>query len=390
MRQINRSILMNLIKLHEPVSRAQLAELTGMFRSTVSEIVKELVSLGLVLETVGQPRGRGRVPVLLSLNNRSFWVIGVCVRPERTDVALAGLSGKKERSISFPTPARPNQLLSRLSGAINQLRDQPGCTNPLDIYRIGVGVPGRVDAAAGRMLGPAHLPAYANFNMVAALEERFGIQTEIQNDARLGALAEASIEAAEQKDSGEFVFVQIAPEGVGGGIVIDGELYNGHHETLAGEFGHMVVEANGPQCACGRRGCWELYVSDRATVRRYAPQSDPTDPQNREKFWEAVSKREPAAVKCLKETARYIGIGLGNIVCTLDPASMVIAGRVCKEWDIVFPIIDRAFAPAHLTIPVRKARLDTDDLYLQGTILLAVNAAFRQPEVGINVLAPAV
>lgn len=378
---------MNLIKLHQPVSRAQLAELTGMFRSTVSEIVKELVSSGLVLETIDQPHGRGRVPLLLSLNDRDVGVIGVCVRPGRTDVALAGLSGKLERSISFPTPTRPTQLLSLLSRAINRLCLQPGGKPKLNIHRIGMGVPGLVDAAAGRIVGSAHLPAYSNFEMVAEMEKRFGVQTEIHNNAKLSALAEVSVEAGEPRRVRDFVFIQIAPEGVGGGIVIDGELYNGHNTTLAGEFGHMVVEANGLECACGRRGCWELYISDWATVRRYAPQSAPTDPANRERFWEAVSKREPAAVKCLKETARYIGIGLGNIACTLGPASMVIAGRICNEWDLVFPIIERALAPSPIPISIRPARQDTDDLYLQGAILLAVNAAFRQPEVGIDVLA---
>jgi predicted NBD/HSP70 family sugar kinase/biotin operon repressor len=382
MRDINRSILLNLIRTHQPVSRADLAVLTGMYRSTISDIVKELLEAGLLVEELGKPEGRGRVPVLLSLNDRGFEVIAVSVRPEQTDVALAGLTGKLGKTISFPTPAHPKQMLAQLERAIRRLKRAGG--RPRTIHQIGVSMPGLVDSDSGRILLSSHLPGYAGYNLAAGVTERTGIETAVGNDAKLGALAELSSETSGQEAARDFVFLEIGMEGVGGGVVTNGELRRGSHATLAPEFGHMVVQANGPMCGCGRRGCWELYVSDRATVLRWSPSADPRDPQIHEQFWKAVSKGEPQAIRSLRETARFLGIGLGNIVCTLDPVAIVIAGRVCGAWDLVLPILQKALPPAGVEIPLRRARLNSDELCLQGAILLGLSRAFRQPSLGIG------
>ena len=120
-RDINRSILLNLIRLHQPVSRARLAVMTGMFRSSISDIVKELVDAGLLIEKRATPEGRGRVPVILSLNDRCFEVIGVSVRFDQTTVTVAGLTGKAGERLSFATPQAPAELVTQIAAAAAKL-----------------------------------------------------------------------------------------------------------------------------------------------------------------------------------------------------------------------------------------------------------------------------
>lgn len=384
MRDINRSILLNLIRIHQPVSRARLAAMTGMFRSTVSDIVKDLLSSGFLVEAPGRPAGRGRVPVLLSLNDKGFEVVGISVRPERTDVALAGLSGTLGETVSFRTPARPDQMLSLMAEAIDKVRTQKRRSRLHTIDQIGVSLPGFVDAAAGRIRRLPHVPGYEDFALAAELEKRVGVLTAIDNDANLGALAEVFSEVVEQELIRDFIFIEIGTEGVGGGVILNGELYRGHDATVVAEFGHMIIEAGGIECSCGRRGCWEMYVSDHATLGRFAPLVGSTGARDQARFWDAVSKREPWAVECLGITAQYIAFGLTNIAFVLNPSEIVVAGHICSVWDLVYPVIESAFATTGLSTQVRKARLDADNLYLQGAILQALNRAFRQPTLGIN------
>ena len=162
-RDINRSILLNLIRLHQPVSRARLAVMTGMFRSSISDIVKELVDAGLLIEKRATPEGRGRVPVMLSLNDRGFEVIGVSVRFDQTTVAVAGRTGKLGERLSFSTPQAPAELVTRIAAAAAKLSAGGGEKRSRSIQQIGVSLPGLVDANSGRVRWLPSLPAYSNF-----------------------------------------------------------------------------------------------------------------------------------------------------------------------------------------------------------------------------------
>ncbi len=381
-RDINRSILLNLIRLHQPVSRARLAVMTGMFRSSISDIVKELVDAGLLVEKRATPEGRGRVPVLLSLNDRGFEVIGVSVRFDQTTVAEAGLTGKTGATLSFPTPDTPDELVAQLAAAAAKLSAGSGKQPSKSIQHIGVSVPGLVDANSGRVRWLPRLPSYSNFDLASAMKRALGAPVAVDNDANLGALAEVTIALSEHDSLRDFVFLDLGAEGVGGGVVLNGELYRGHDATLAGEFGHMVIDANGLECSCGRRGCWEMYVSDRSTLRRYSEMTG-VPAKSYGEFLHAVAEGNPLAHSCLREVARFIAVGLTNIAYTLNPAAIVVSGRIRDAWQAVSPVVEEAFAATRLLLPVRKSRLTSEELFLQGAILLALSRAFSQPDIGL-------
>jgi predicted NBD/HSP70 family sugar kinase len=387
-RDINRSILLNLIRLHQPVSRARLAVMTGMFRSSISDIVKELVDAGLLIEKRATPEGRGRVPVMLSLNDRGFEVIGVSVRFDQTTVAVAGLTGKTGERLSFATPQAPAELATRIAAAAAKLSAESEEQRSRSIQQIGVSVPGLVDANSGRVRWLPRLPACSNFDLAAALKQELNAPVAVDNDANLAALAEVTIAQSEHDALRDFVFLDLGAEGVGGGMILNGELYRGHDATLAAEFGHMVIEANGLECSCGRRGCWEMYVSDRATLRRYAEMTG-VPAQSYSQFLQAASEGHPVAQACLESTARYIAIGLTNIAFAINPAAIVVSGRIRDAWQAVSPVVEAAFAATRLSLPVRRSRQTSEELFLQGAILLALDRAFSQPDVGLHATAAA-
>jgi predicted NBD/HSP70 family sugar kinase len=385
-RNINRSILLNLIRLHQPVSRARLAVMTGMFRSSVSDIVKELVEADLLIEKRATPEGRGRVPVLLSLNDRGFEVIGVSVRFDQTTVAVAGLTGKAGESLAFRTPETPDDLVAQVAAAAARLSGGSGDRPSRSIQQIGVSVPGLVDANSGRVRWLPRIPAYSGFDLASALKQELRTPVAVDNDANLAALAEVTIALSEHDALRDFVFLDLGAEGVGGGMVLNGELYRGHDATLAAEFGHMVIEANGVECSCGRKGCWEMYVSDRATLHRYAEMTG-LPAKSYSQFLQAATEGDPVAQSCLESTARYIAIGLTNIAFAINPAAIVVSGRIRDAWKAVSPVVEKAFAATRLSLPVRKSRLTSEELFLQGAILLALIRAFSQPDVGLHATA---
>jgi predicted NBD/HSP70 family sugar kinase/biotin operon repressor len=387
-RDINRSILLNLIRLHQPVSRARLAVMTGMFRSSVSDIVKELVDAGLLIEKRATPEGRGRVPVMLSLNDRGFEVIGVSVRFDQTTVAVAGLTGKTGERLSFATPQAPAELVAQIAAAAARLSAGGGEHRSRSIQQIGVSVPGLVDANSGRVRWLPRIPACTNFDLASALEQELNAPVAVDNDANLAALAEVTIALSEHDALRDFVFLDLGAEGVGGGMILNGELYRGHDATLAAEFGHMVIEANGLECSCGRKGCWEMYVSDRATLRRYAEMTG-VPAKSYSQFLQAAREGDPVAQSCLESTARYIAIGLTNIAFAINPAAIVVSGRIRDAWEAVSPVVDAAFAATRLALPVRRSRQTSEELFLQGAILLALDRAFSQPDVGLHATAAA-
>lgn len=379
MRHINRAIILNLIRVHQPVSRAGLSAHTGIFRSNVSGIVDELIASGLVREELATPSGRGRVPKMLYLREDGFQVLGISIRPTHTSVASAGLTGKPREPITFATPEDPAGMVELLTKAFAELRAREG--GPHGFRQIGVSIPGLVDSASGQVLWIPTLPAYAGFPLRKELEERLGVPVEADNDCNLGALADLWLRESEVASIGHAVFLEIGDVGVGAGLVVNRELYRGHDSRFVGEFGHMIVEPAGTECRCGRHGCWELYVCDRATWQRYRPGVPFTGDSTSEMF-AAARQGEETALTALRETARYLTLGVSNIVLALNPELIVVAGRLTEVWDLIAPMIRTHFVPSQIELPLKPAQLAPEPLFVQGAVSLALRQSFAQPRLG--------
>jgi len=374
--------MLELIRRHQPISRADLARLTGVFRSSVSDIVDELLEDGLLWEARDtSQRGRGRVPMILHLNEASCHVLGLNIRPIYSQLAYAGLSGEIRETLLFDTPTSAQQLVGVVSKAIWEMSERLG-RKPDSYQRLGIAIPGHVDAVTGRILWlPTH-EELSEFSITQELECKTGIPALADNDCNLGALSELWLSKKTINDrNSDFVFLNISDFGTGAGVVVNGEIYLGHDSRFAAEVGHMIVEPSGLECLCGRHGCWEMYVSNNATWKRVNPEQAFRE----DKFGEllaAATRGEQREWAALQETARYLSLGISNIGFIFNPAEIVVAGRISQVWDLIREQVKLRYGSKHLPHAVRPARLSADDSLLHGAICLALREVFAGPKFG--------
>jgi predicted NBD/HSP70 family sugar kinase len=381
-RAVNRSIVLGLIRRRQPISRAELARLTGIFRSSVSDIVDELLAEELITEERSAPSQRGRVPMSLRLNDTGYGVLGLNIRPAYCQIAAAGLSGRIQKSLIFETPTSPRKLVQVVGQTIKQLvAEWPAKGNNV-FRRLGIAVPGHVDVDTGRILWTPTHRELTDFPITEHILNQTGIEALADNDCNAGALSELWLSTGEKKDrSTNFVFLNVSDFGAGAGAVLNGELYLGHDARFAAEVGHMIVDASGPLCRCERRGCWEMYISNEATWRRVHPRL-PFTVDGFTNFLAAAQSGDARALSSFEETARYLSLGISNIGFIFNPAAVIVAGRITAVWDLIRARVENQCKSSRLRCAVRSARLSADDSLLHGAVCLALRDTFARPKFG--------
>jgi Transcriptional regulator/sugar kinase len=378
-RDINRSILLNLVRSEQPISRADLSRRTGMFRSNVSAIIDQLVDEGMLTEERPLHAGRGRVPTHLRLNDSAYPVVGVYVQPATTLVAFAGLNGALNKTWSFPTVQQPVPFVQELRRTISKIQREMRVDR---LQRIGIAFPGFVNAKTGRIKFSPGLPEFSGYSLRDEMQRKIGVPVCADNDSNLGALSELWLRKADEHEGPvNFVFISIGESGVGSGAVLDGQLYRGHDSQFAVEFGHMIVDPKGEKCSCGRSGCWERYIRNKAAWKRYKPKTA----FHKERFIEfvqAARSGDPAAVAALRETASYIALGVSNIAFALNPGALILAGEITDAWDVIREPIEAVFQSLRAGTVLRRARLERELPHLHGAICLALNDVFAKPVLG--------
>ena len=263
-REVNRQILLNLVRENEPVCRADLARRMEIARGMVTSLVNELITEGMLYQgaTVNSPRGRR--PQMLYVHTRGRLVISVDVRFQRTIVMLADISGMALGSIVYDTVVDQARFVDDLKVHVQRLLAEH--TDAGVVLGLGLVVPGIVDRETARVLNSPHL-GWRNFDVRDALSAAVGLPVFVENAPIACALAHMWLSQRGGAEENDFVYVSVA-DGVGTGVVSNGQVMHGTRNS-AGEFGHVPLSADGPLCHCGGRGCLEVYVSDLATVVRY-------------------------------------------------------------------------------------------------------------------------
>jgi predicted NBD/HSP70 family sugar kinase len=358
-------------------------------RGVASLLVSELLSESLIFEgALGEAVGRGRRPTFLYIDSRQRCVVGVDIRASRTYILVTDLMGKQLGVVSsFQTNKDVTVLTQELTRRIKQtLADKEigSCAG------VGLVVPGMVDPAVGRVL---HAPTlgWRDVSLRDPLAAALGIPVHIENSGKACALAQLWTTRSDMVASANSVFVSIS-DGVGTGIVVNGELMRGRHNT-AGEFGHVPLSIDGPRCSCGATGCWEAYVSNLATLSRYfgrdLSDARPRDAETASFTVEDLIARARAgdakALAAINSTARYLGLGLASIINSLDPARIYIGGEITTAWSLIEPIVRGAVRERTLTdfggtteIHIVPAE---EHPRLRGAVALVAAPAFAAPMV---------
>lgn len=329
-RDINRQIVLNYVREREPISRAEIARETDLQRSTISTIVDALTGEGLI-EEIGEGESTGgRRPTMLRLRTAGAMAIGVAITPTLTTVATSDLAGRVIEQQHFPTDADPDKTLKQLIDLLLEFSTHSG-----SIESIGVSLPGLVDPSTGTAI---YIPFFKwrDLPLAQKISSATGLPVTIDNDANAIALAELWFGRPEVCDARDFIMVFVA-EGVGTGIIFDGQVYRGERGA-AGEFGHMIVGSGAPvACSCGNYDCWEAFSSERAAVTRYL-NSTKTEQPSSLGFNELVDlalEGEPSARSALVETAHYLGIGISNLIVGFSPEAVVVSGEITRAWSLV-------------------------------------------------------
>src|SRR5688500_2886619 len=304
-RDINRQFVLNYIRDREPISRADIARSTELQRSTVSTVVEELKDEGLIEEIGAGASTGGRRPTLLRLRAAGATAVGVDITPSATTIATSDLVGRVLTRERFENSPRPDELAAQVIGRLREIAEsgRHGA-----IAGVGVSLPGLVDTVNGRAI---YIPYFRwrDWPIGDEIERATGLKARVDNDANAAALAELWFGRPEVSEARDFIIALVA-EGIGAGIVFDGQVYRGERGA-AGEFGHMIVAQNAPvACSCGNRDCWEAFASERAAVARYANNSGRQPAADAAVAFDEVVERalggEQAAIDALTETAHYL------------------------------------------------------------------------------------
>jgi N-acetylglucosamine repressor len=354
-REINRRILLNLVRGHQPVSRADLARMMGTTRAAVTFIVNDLIEEGFVYEGAKGEAPRGRKPQFLYFDSRKRWALAIDIRATRTSLMVCDLLGEPLVGVtSFPTITDVKRLVKALAGrvkrTIEEHRDLGECQG------IGVVVPGMVGPGGDRVLFSPRL-GWRDVPLREALASATGLPVTVENSGRACALAQLWSTHADAPAAGDIAFVNVS-DGVGVGIVVRGELLRGLH-NVAGEFGHIPLNVDGPACACGATGCWESYVSNLATLSRYfGREVDPRKPAAIDVATFTVDDLiararggDGKAIAAVQATARYLGLGLASLVNAVDPSRIYLSGEIIGAWDLIEGTTRRALAERALRPP---------------------------------------
>jgi predicted NBD/HSP70 family sugar kinase len=330
-RDINKQIVLNYVRARAPISRAEIARETSLQRSTVSAIVEDLQYEELIEEIGTGDSTGGRRPTLLKLRGGKPVAIGVDVTPRDTTVVLADLEGSILRSEKFPTSSDIDYMNEQIVGKVSKF----AADSPNDALEVGISIPGIADQAGGNVLYVPYFQ-WSNWDIGKRIEAKTGLKVTIDNDANAVALAELWFGREDIRRNRNFIMVLVA-EGIGTGIIIDGQVYRGENGA-AGEFGHMYVSQNAPVCcSCGREDCWEAHASEKALVGRYATSNggSPDGPINIDQVIDLALNGERRAAKALKENARFLGIGISNLIIGFSPQAVVVSGSVVRAWDLI-------------------------------------------------------
>ncbi|MFP3358080.1 ROK family transcriptional regulator [Planococcus sp. SIMBA_143] len=373
MKSMNKSIILNKIRTQGPISRAQIARETNLTRPTVSSNVKELIDQNIVEESdIGQSQG-GRKPTMLVINHGAFCILGVDAGPDSIECIVADLSGKVlERSeTQLQLPTDNEKFLDALKRCIqNCLVKAAG----KDVVGIGVAMHGVVDVKTGVSLVAPNL-GLADIPIKEELENTFGLEVKVENDARAMALGEFWF-----GDHGELesmLAVNIG-RGVGAGMIIGGKLYHGSSD-IAGEIGHMTIDLNGQVCECGNRGCLQTFVAGPAITRNISEKT--AQSLSAEQVFEQALDGNEACIEVLTQAGRAMGVGLTNLIHIINPEKIVLGGGVSKAQQFILPAIRETIRASALTQSASRTQVEItklgDDATLIGAVTLLLVDVFE-------------
>jgi predicted NBD/HSP70 family sugar kinase len=381
LRERNRRQLVDTLRRRGSASRAELARLTGLSRSTVSTLVADLQTGGLVVEYEDahtRAPQQGRPPTLLTLDRTAGLVLGIDFGHERVHVAIADLSrtilAERLRAIDVDRSAdRALDVAVELAAEVVAAAGVQGDR----ILGAGVALSGPIDIANGTVHAGKILPSWADVKPVEELAARLRLHVHLDNDANLGALAEVTLGAGIGARDAIYIMVS---GGVGAGLILGGELYRGSGGT-AGELGHVLVDETGPICRCGNRGCLEMMAGGNAIIGLLRPSHG--DDLTFDEVMALVAGGDPGARRAIADAGRILGRSVAAIVNAFNPELVIVGGVVSAAGDVLLDPMREAVDRYAIESAAADVRITRGVLGDRAEVLGALELAARQSDVAV-------
>jgi len=376
-RSINRSLLLNAIKTGGEISRVALAHLTGLSAATVTAITGQLIKETLVFDKPTGDSTGGRPPILLALNPRGGFVIGIKLMEGHAVGALTDLNAAiLARDVVELADRQLETSVQMMACLVERLIKSSGIRKK-QLMGVGVGVAGVVDFAHG-MVKQNPFFGWKDIPLRDVLEERLRVPVYIDNDVNTLTLSEKWLEQGQPENN--FIVVTIG-RGIGMGIVINGQIYRGKGGG-AGEFGHVLVEPGGPLCDCGRRGCLESILSDRARVAQARAELDPGI-SGMDDLIQRAADGQPGAAAILSRAGTLLGRQIANLADLFDPDLIIISGEGVRMGEVFFAAVRAAFREHVMPGLAQDTEIRVnswgDDIWALGAASLVIAEIFISP-----------
>jgi len=352
----NRSLILNTIDKRGPVSRQDIVRLTKIRPATVISYIEKFINDSFVTEIGPGKSTGGRKPILLELNPKAAFVVGLHISETRIIAVIVNLKGKLITRISrkLSAPKGVKSFLTKVLKTIEEVIDKTGL-NKRKIIGIGLAVPGLVDDEKGISVFCASHSWWRNIHFKDIVEKTFGVPTLVENDTRVLTLSERWFGQAKKTKS--FIYLDVS-EGIAIGAFLNGSLYRGVGNS-AGELGHTVIDKNGPLCNCGNYGCLEALASTIAVEKQMKQRT-----KQAVKFSaivKAANNGDKAAVNVLRQAGNYLGIAVANVVNLFNPGLIIIGGLIAQADGLILEPLKETFTSHVLDKPA-----DEVDIQLTG------------------------
>lgn len=354
-KQHNRDLVLRTLFSHELISRAEIARITNLTRTTVSEVVSGLLKEGLVDEVGRGESLGGKSPILLSIVPDARYLIGLNLGQDKFIGAIVNLRGEIKETVEIKVNDSDGNNALEL---IYQILDELIRKGVKPIVGIGVGTPGLVNTREGVIVNAVNL-AWKDLPLAGLLEKKYEIPVSILNDSQATAIGEYVYGGEHEAD--ENLIVVNIQHGIGAGILVNGRLFQGDGGG-AGEIGHIVVQEDGLKCRCGKFGCLETVAGARALINQVGVSSF------EQVVAEFLAKRN-GTEKIVTTAGKYLGISLANLIGILNIQKIVLTGDMIQLGEVWFEAVKSSIRQASLEKMYQGTKLELGNLDYRACIL---------------------
>jgi len=373
-RAFNQQLVLRAIYDRSAVSRAEVARVTGLTRTSVSELVSDLLSDHLVEEVGRGPSTGGKAPILLRVRADGRHLIGLDLGESAFTGAVVDLRGNVIRRMTVPLEGRDGAEAVELVYSL--LESLTGSNGSSPLLGIGIGTPGLIDSRTGTVRWAVNL-AWQNLPLGAMVQQRFGVPVVVANDSQAAAVAELTF--GTQSRPGNLVVVRVG-RGIGAGVILNGQLFGGDGFG-AGEIGHTIFGDGRERCRCGRIGCLETIASMRAMVaaaHRLMP-----DVVDDDTLVAALNRGDPTVRTVVMHAGAMLGLAIAAVIATVNVNHIVLVGPAAALGDVWLDAIRQRAAASTLPLLAGATKVELGAAH-DDVVLLGASAMLMTHELGLS------